>query len=179
MNNPIPTTRLRLVKSTNICSVGLKRQAWRHTMTMCWKQKTTLCDSQATDTGIASRSLWQACQMIRLLGSWNFTLSRIWDGLTINNALSNTGVKISSKVWDSWCSTQPTLSISFMPLSVALTVMSHRNNSILICTLWTGGGRHRSGEKLHDNNMLIHISSTLRVGYTVVSLICISDGTHL
>jgi len=139
----IPTTHLWWVKSTNISSVGSRRRVWRRTMTTCWRKKTPLCVSQASKTGRASRSWWLACQMIKLSGSGNYTLSRIWDGMTITNGLSNTGVETSAKAWDGWCGSQPMPSISFMPLSVALTAIRHRNTSILHCTLRTGGGRHR------------------------------------
>jgi len=45
----------------------------------------------------------------------------------------------------------------FHPLSVALSAICARNASILKCTLWTAGGRHRYGEILEDNNLLIDI----------------------
>jgi len=153
----ILTTRLRRVKSTNISSVGSRRRAWRHTMTKCWRKKTPLCVSQASKTGMAYRSSWLACQMVWLSGSGNYTLSRIWDGMTITNALSNTGVETSWKAWDGWSGSQPTPSILFTPLSVTLTAIRHRNASIPKCTLRTGLGRHREGEILQDNNMLINI----------------------
>jgi len=139
----IPTTRLQRVKSTNISSVELKRRAWIRTMTTCWRKKTLLCVSEASKTGMASRSSWLACQMIRVSVSGNYTLSRIRDGMTINNGLSNTGVETSSTAWDGWCSSQPTPRISFSPLSGALTVIHLRNAFIPKCTLRTGGGRHR------------------------------------
>jgi len=139
----IPTTCLRSVKSTNISSVGSRRRVWRSSMAMCWRKNTPLWVSQASKTGMASWFLWLACQMIRLSGSGNYTLSRIWDRITITNGLSNTGVETSWKAWDDWCSSQPTPSISFPPLSVALTAIRHWNASIVKCTLWTGGGRHR------------------------------------
>jgi len=107
------------------------------------KQENIVRCFQATKMGIVSRSSWRACQMIRLLGSGNYTLSRKWDGITITNALSNTGVQTSSKAWDGWCSSLPTPSSSFTPLSVALTVIRHRNTSRPRCTLQAGGGRHR------------------------------------
>jgi len=144
----IPTTHLQRVKSTNISSVGSRSQAWRRTMTECWRKKTLLCVSQASKMWMLSRILWLACQMIRLTGSGNYTLLRIWDGMTITNALTNTGVETSSKATDGWCDSQPTLSISFTPLSIALTVKRHWNASILKCTLQTGGGRHRWREIL-------------------------------
>jgi len=139
----IPTTCLRRVKSTNISSVGSRRRVWQRTMTMCWRKKTPHFVSQASKTGIASRSSWLAWQMIRFSGIGTYTLSRIWDGMTNTNGLSNTGVETSSKAWEAWCGSQPTPSISFTPLSVALTSIHHRNASILKCTLQTGGGRHR------------------------------------
>jgi len=139
----ISTTRLRRVKSTNIPSVGWRRRVWRCTMTTHWRKKTPLCVSQAAETGIASRSSLLACHMIRLSGSGNYTLSRIWDGMTITNGLSHTGVETSSQAWDGRCGCQPTPSISFTPLSVVSTAISHWNTCILKCTVRTGDGRHR------------------------------------
>jgi len=139
----IPITGLWHVKSTNISSVGSRRRAWRRTMTTWWMKKTTLCVSQASKTEMASRSSWLPCQIIRLSGSGNYTLSSIWDGMTITNAVSNTGVEISLKAWDGWCSSQPTRSISFTPLSIAVTAISHWIPSILKYKLRTGGERHR------------------------------------
>jgi hypothetical protein len=106
---------------------------------------------------MASKSLWLACQIIRLWGSGNYTLLMIWYRMTHSNALSNTGFKTSLKVWNGWCSSQPTPTISFTPLSVTLTVIRHQNASIPKCTLQTGGGRHRWGEIIQDNNVLIDI----------------------
>jgi len=137
-----PNYPLATVKSTNISSVGSRKRAWRRTMTTCWRKKTPLCVSQASKTWIACRSSWLAGQMIWLSGSGIYTLSRIWDGLTITNAWSNTGVETSSKAWDGWCGSQRTPSILFTPLSVALTAIRHRDASILKCTQRTGGGRH-------------------------------------
>jgi len=96
----IPTTHLRSVKSTNISSVGSRRRAWRRTVTTCWRKKTPLCVSQASNMDMASRCSWLACQMIRISGSGNYTVSRILDGMTITNTLSNTGVETSSKPQD-------------------------------------------------------------------------------
>jgi len=78
-----------------------------------------------------------------------------------------------------WGGSQRTPSISCMPLSVALTAICHQNATIPKCTLWTGGGRHRYAEMLKDKPVLIDISSTLRVGDTLVPWILMSDGTHL
>jgi len=139
----IPTTRLRRVMSTTISSVGSWRRAWIPTGMMCWRKKTLLRVSQPSKTGIVSRSCRQVCQMIWLLGSGNYTFSRRWDGMTITNALTTTGVETSSKEWDGWCSSQPMPRISFTPLGVALTEISHENAPILKCTLRTGHGRHR------------------------------------
>jgi len=139
----IPTTRLQHLKSTNISSVGSSRRVWRRTMTTCWRKKTALCVCQASKMGMVSRNSWLEFQMISLSGSGNYTLSSLWDGMTITNALSNTAVKTSSKAWDGWYGSQHTPSISFMPLSVSLTAIRHQNTSILQCTLWTGGGRQR------------------------------------
>jgi hypothetical protein len=66
-----------------------------------------------------------------------------------------------------------------MPLSVASTVIHHRNALIPKCTLRTGDGRHRSGDIPEREDVLPNIQSTLRVGDTLVPLIFISDGTHL
>jgi len=153
----IPTTCFGRIWSTNTCSVGSRRKAWRPTMAKCWREKTPLFVSQASKTGIASKSSWVACQMIRLLGSGNYTLSRIWDGMTITNALSNTGVETSSKARDGWCGCQPMRSISSTPFSIAFTAERHRKASIPKCTLRTGGGRHRLGDILQGNNVLIDI----------------------
>jgi len=98
----IPTTHSRRVKSTNISSVGSRRRVWRRTITTCWRKKTPLWVSQTSNTGMVSRSSWLACQMIRLSGSGNYILSRIWDGMTITKALSNTGVETSSKAFYGW-----------------------------------------------------------------------------
>jgi len=57
--------------------------------------------------------------------------------------------------------------------------MHHQNASILKCTLRTGGGRHRQAEILEENNMLIEVKATLRLGDTLVPLVYMSDGTHL
>jgi len=102
-NKTIPTICLQRVKSTNISSVGSGWRVQRRTMATCWRNKTSLCVSQDLKTGMACRSSWQACQMIRLSGSGNYPLLRIGDGMTITNTLSNSGVKTSSKEWDGWC----------------------------------------------------------------------------
>jgi len=172
----IPTTRLGRVKCINISSVESRRRVCWHTMTMCWRKKTQLCVSQASKTGMTSRRSWLSCQMIRLLGSGNYTLSRRWDGMTITNARSNTGVKTLSKPWDGWCGSQPTPSISFTPFSVTLTAIRHWNSSILKCTLQTGGGRHRLAVILEDNNVLIEVKAMLGLGDTRVPLIFMSNG---
>jgi len=125
----IPTTCLRHVKSTNISSVGSRRRVWRRTRTTCGRKKTPLGVSQTSKIGIASRSSWLACQMFRLSGSGNYTLSRIWDGMTITKGLSNTGVETLSNTWDGWCCSQPMPNISCTPLSVAITAIRHRNAS--------------------------------------------------
>jgi len=138
----LSTTPLRRLKSINISCVGSRRKAWRCTMKTCWRKKTLLWVSQASKMGMASRSSWLACLMIRLLGSGNYTLLRIWDGMTITNALSNSGVEISSKAWDGGCGSQPMPSISFAPLGVASTAICPRNASIPQCRMPTGAVRH-------------------------------------
>jgi hypothetical protein len=141
--NIIHTTLLRRMKGTNISRVGSRRRAWRRTLLMCWRKTTPLGVFQASKMGIGFRISWLLCQMIRLSGCGHYTLLRIWDGMTITNALSNTGVETLSKAWDGWCGSQPMLSISFTPLSVALTATHHQNASILKRTLRTGSGRHK------------------------------------
>jgi len=94
--NTVPTTCLGRIKSTDMSSVGSSRRAWRRAMTTCWKKKTPLCVSQASTTKMVSRCSWLAYQMIRNSGSGNYTPWRIWDGMTITNALSNPGVQTSS-----------------------------------------------------------------------------------
>jgi len=93
----IPNTRLQRVKSKTLCSVASKRKAWRHTMATCWTRQTPLCDSQDLQLGMASKTWWLACQVIKLFGSGNYTLSRIWDGITITNPISTTEVETSLK----------------------------------------------------------------------------------
>ena len=139
----ISTTLLRRVTSTDISSVGSRRRIWRLIMTTCWRKKTLLCVSPASKTRMVSRSSWLACQIIRLLWSGNYTPLRIWDGMAITDALSNTGVQTLSKAWDGWCGSQRMPSISFSPLSIALTAIRPRNASIPKFTLRTGGWRHR------------------------------------
>jgi len=175
----IPTTCWPRMKSTNIFSEGSRRRAWRRTITMCWRKTTLLCISESSKMGMVSSSSWLACQMIRLLGSCNYTLSRIWDGITITKAPSTTAVKTSPTVWDGWFGSQPIWSISLTPHRVASRAMRQRNASLPKCTLWTGGGRHREGEILEDNNVLIDVESTLREGDTLVLMHFVSDGTHL
>jgi len=64
--------------------------------------------------------------MIRRSWSWNYTLSRTWDWMTITNALSNTGVESSSKAWDSWYCSPPTRSMLLTPDSIVGTPINHR-----------------------------------------------------
>jgi len=139
----IPNTQLRRMKSTTLSIVRSRRMEWRRTMTTCWRKKTRLYISQASKTGMACKSSWLACQMIWLLGSGTYTLSRISNGMTITNILSNIGVDSSSKALDGWSSSQRTRSISFTPLTVSLTAIPHQNSSLPKCTLRAGGGRHR------------------------------------
>jgi len=51
------------------------------------------------------------CKMIRHSGSGNHTLSRISDGITITNDLSNSGVETSGTAWNGRFANQPTVSI--------------------------------------------------------------------
>jgi len=139
----IPTTCLRPVKSTNLSSVGSRRSAYRRTMTICWSKNTALCISQASKSGMASRSTWLVCQIIKLSWCGNYTLSKIWDGMTITNALPNTQAETSSKASDGWCGWQPTLSISFTHVNIPLTAIRRQNTYIPKCTLQTGGGKPR------------------------------------
>jgi len=139
----IPTIRFQCMKRRNIPSVGSRSRAWRHTMTTCWMKKTPLGISQASKTAMECGSSWVACQMIRLSGSGKYTLSRIWNGMTITNALSNSVVEKSFKARYGWCGSQRTPRMLCRPHSVALTVICHRNTSIPKCALRTGGRRHR------------------------------------
>jgi len=149
----VTTTRLQCMKSENISRVWSRRKAGRRTKTTYWRMETLLCVSQTSKSGFRSRSLWLACQLIRLLFSRNYTLSRLWHGVKITNALSNTGVETLSTTRDTWCGSWPTLRISFTPHSVALTAICHRNASIPKYTLQTGGGIHREREILQDDNV--------------------------
>jgi len=153
----IPSTHLRHMMSKNISHVGSRRRAWRHTMTACWREKTPLSISQVSTTGMASRGQWLTCHMVRPLGCQNYTLSRIWDGMTITNTPLNSGAQTLSKAWDGWCGSQPMPSFSLMPLSVDLTAKCHRYTSIPHCTLQADGWRHRYRDILEDNNELIRV----------------------
>jgi len=157
INNTIPTTHLRSVNSTNISNVGSRGKAWRSTMRTGWRKNIPLCISHASNIGMGSKSSGLPCQMIRISGSGNYTLSRIWDGMTIAHPLSNTGVERSSLPWDGWWGSQPMPRISFMSRSVALTAIRYQNAFIPKCTQYTGGGRQRQGEILQDNNVLIGV----------------------
>jgi len=117
--------------------------------------------------------------MIRLSGSGNYTLWRIWDGITTTNGLSNSGVETSSKARDGWCGSQPMPTISFMPLSITLIAIHHRNPSLLKRTLPPGGGRHWLAAILKHNNVLIKVRTMLRLGDTLIPMIKMSDRTHL
>jgi hypothetical protein len=61
---------------------------------------------------------------------------------------------------------------------VGLTVIPDHTTSILKCTLLSGGGRHRSGEILEDNTMLIDVYATLSVGDIWAPLIIRFNRTH-
>jgi len=58
------------------------------------------------------------------------------------------------------------------------TTIRHRNASLPECTLRTGGGRPRYGERLEDNYILIDVMSTFSMGETL-PLIVMSDVIHL
>jgi len=137
----IPTTSSRHVKRTNISRVGSSRRAWRRTITMCWRRNTPLYVSQPSQMGLASGTSWLAFLIIRLSGSGNYTFRRIWEGMTITNAVSITGDETSSKAWCGRSGSQPTPSITFTPLSVARTALRHWNASKLKFTLQTSPGR--------------------------------------
>jgi len=113
------------------------------------------------------------------LGSGNYTVSRIWNGMTITNALSNTGVKTSSKAWDGWWGSHRTPSIIFTPYSDALTAIYHRNAPVPKCSMWTCAGRHTEGEIPEHDDMLTDIKSMLTVGDKLVAFNFMSDRTHL
>jgi len=88
------------------------------------------------------------------------------------------GFETSSNAWDYWCGIQPMPFISYMALSIALTVIFHRNTCIPKCTLCTGGWKLRMGHILEDNKVLIDVESTVRVGNSLVPMIVMSEGTH-
>jgi len=92
----ISTFQLARLKSTNIPSVESRRSVAEHNITTCWRKKPLHYMAQASITGKASISSWLPCPMIRHLGSGNYTLWRIWNRMTINNSLSNTGVETLS-----------------------------------------------------------------------------------
>jgi hypothetical protein len=57
--------------------------------------------------------------------------------------------------------------------------MMYQYTSITRFTLWTSGGRFRSGEILEGNNGRIDIQSILRVGDSLVPWIFMFNRTHL
>ena len=75
----------------------------------CW----CICKIIARDLRLVASRLYRMAvtrpghvpplQMLRISESWNYTLSWIWDGMTITNAQSKPGVEISSKACDGWC----------------------------------------------------------------------------
>jgi len=99
--------------------------------------------------------------------------------MTTHNGLSNTGVKTSSKALDGLYSSQGTPSIIFTRLRVVLKALHLRNASIQTCTLRYRGGRHSSGKIPEHDDVPTDVSSTLRVGDTLVTLIFMADVTHL
>jgi len=156
--NTIHTTELQYVNSTNINSLGSRGRERRNTTSMWWRKKILLCMSKPSEMGMASSRYWLACVIMRLSGSGNYTLSTIWDWMTITNALSDTWVETCSNVYDGWYGSQPIPTISYTHLNSALIPIRHRIVSIPTCALWTGGGKHREGEILEDNIVLIELS---------------------
>jgi len=118
------------------------------------KEETPLSVSQHSEMLMASRCSMLACRICRLSASRNYTLSGIWEGMTTTNTLINFGVETLSNTWDGRCGSQPTPSISSLPLSIVPTVIRHLNASRPKWTLWAGGGRHRYREELDDNIVL-------------------------
>jgi hypothetical protein len=76
---------------------GIKKQGMKTYYNNVLMEENTALRFPSFKMGMVSRCSWLACQMIRLLGSGNYTLLSISDGMTITNGLSNTGVKTSSK----------------------------------------------------------------------------------
>jgi len=175
----IPSTHVPCMERANICSLGSRRREWRCTMTTCWRNKSVRCFSQLSNMGIVSRTSRQACEMITLSGCGNYTLLRIWDGMTYTNALPDTGVDTSSEATDGWCGSQPMPSISFTPLSIAVTVIYLRNTPMMKCPLQTVCKRQRKGEMPEDNNVLVIVKPILGVGDALVHVIIMSNGAHL
>jgi len=128
---------------------------------------------------MASRCRLLAYQIIRLTRSRNYTLSMIWDGMTITNALSNAWSETSSRAWDGSSGGQPTPSSSCTPLSIDLTSIHHNSASRPIFTLWTRGEKDRHGEILKNHTILIDVQATLRVRDTLNHIIFMFDRKYL
>jgi hypothetical protein len=72
---------------------GIKKKGIKTYYDYVRKAEDTALRFRSFTTGMACCSLWVACQMIRLLGSGDYTPSRIRDEMTITNGLANTGVE--------------------------------------------------------------------------------------
>jgi hypothetical protein len=72
---------------------GIKKKGIKMYYDNVQKGEDTTLRVRSFQTGMACSSSGLACPMIRLLGSGDYTPSRIRDEMTINNGLSNTGVE--------------------------------------------------------------------------------------